>query len=118
MAHNPYFQQVLAEMQSLHEKKNHDYAHDDNPYSNFEEAAQEAGVSVDTVFKVMIGIKSARIRELEAAGKTPTNESLADSYFDRLMYSALQISYRRFQLAHRIVPDGVREDQNQYGHGV
>lgn len=111
MACNPDFDAVLDTMRAVHLRKNHDYAQDGNPYSNFEEAAAEAGVSVHTVFKVMIGIKNARIRELEASGKTPANEALADSYLDRLMYSALQLSYMQ-----RRRP--VVEGEEPYGHGV
>ena len=110
MSANPHFTQLLNEMAELHERKNHDYAQADNPFSNFEEAAKEAGLSVDEVFKVMIGIKNARIRELEGAGKSPENESLQDSYMDRLMYSALQLAYRRKQ-----TPQGRSVG---FGHGV
>lgn len=98
MSASPHFEALLNDMLELHRRKNHDYAHDQNPFSNFEEAAQEAGLTVDEVFKVMVGIKNARIRELERSGKTPANESLADSYMDRLMYCALQLAYQRRQL--------------------
>lgn len=107
MSYNPHFDQLLGEMRALHERKGHDYARGDNPYSNFEEAAAEAGVSVDTVFRVMVAIKNARIRELESSGKTPQNEALLDSYMDGLMYRALQLSYMRKQ---QVVAE--------YGHGV
>ena len=106
---NPDFDQLLDEMRILHARKNHDYAHDKNPYSNFEDAAEEAGVSVERVFAVLIGIKNARIRELERSGKDPANESLLDSYMDRCMYTALDLSYRR----HRASVEG-----HSYGHAV
>ena len=93
MAANPKFDAILAEMAQLHARKNHDYAKDSNPYSNFEEAALTAGCSVDTVFLVLIGIKLARLRELLSAGKTPTNESVADSRLDLTTYCALWASY-------------------------
>lgn len=109
MPNNPHFSGLLQDMAALHDQKNHDYAHDENPYSNFEEAAKEADVSVATVFSVMIGIKNARIRELERAGKDPQNESVLDSYMDRCMYTALDLSYRRM-LAGR--------EGTEYGHGI
>ncbi len=111
MNSSPHFQSLLDDMLHLHMRKNHDYAHDNNPFSNFEEAAAEAGVTVDQVFKVMVGIKNARIRELERSGKDPANESLADSYMDRLMYCALQFAYRRSQASNEL-------SGAEYGHGV
>jgi hypothetical protein len=93
MAKNPRFNSLLREMYELHEKKNHDYAKDGDPYSNFKEAAAAAGCSVDTVFQVLIGIKQARLRELLASGKTAQNESVQDSRMDLAMYAALWASY-------------------------
>lgn len=111
MNSSPHFQALLDDMLALHLRKGHDYARNENPFSNFEEAADEAGVSVDQVFKVMVGIKNARIRELERSGKSPSNESLADSYMDRLMYCALQLAYQRRQHADHL-------SGSEYGHGV
>lgn len=93
MARNLRFEQLLNDMRELHSRKNHDYAKDSNPYSNFEEAADVAGCSVDTVFRVMIGIKLARLKELLASGKTAQNESVQDSRMDLTMYAALWTSY-------------------------
>lgn len=124
---NPHFTNLLQDMQELHVRKNHDYAHDENPYSNFEEAADEAGLTVAEVFAALIGIKNARIRELERAGKTPTNESLMDSYMDRAMYVALDLSYRRMKMAqvepplpdfHYLFNHEEEDAIDSYGHGV
>jgi hypothetical protein len=114
-SYNPHFEQLLKDMLELHERKGHDYARDENPYSNFEEAAAEAGTDVNTVFKVMVGIKNARIRELERAGKSPKNEALLDSYMDGLMYRALQLSFLRKQSLDAAQCDLGGEN---YGHGV
>lgn len=92
MAENPKFKKLLQRMQALHDKKNADYA-GANPFSNFEEAAVFAGVDVDTVFRVLLGVKQARIKELTSSGKTPNFESIADSRFDFLMYCALREAY-------------------------
>lgn len=94
MARNLRFEQLLNDMRELHSRKNHDYAKDSNPYSNFEEAAEMAGCSVDTVFRVMIGIKLARLKELLGSGKDAQNESVQDSRMDLTMYCALWTSYR------------------------
>jgi hypothetical protein len=93
MAKNPRFNSLLQEMHALHARKNHDYARNDDPYSNFKEAAAVAGCSVDTVFQVMIGIKLARLKELLASGKAAQNESVQDSRMDLAMYAALWTSY-------------------------
>lgn len=122
--YNPDFRDLLEDMLELHERKGHDYARSDNPYSNFEEAAAESGLSVDQVFRVMVAIKNARIRELERSGKDPQNESVQDSYMDRLMYCALQLSYRRRCAKPTVRP--AEGDTNHaadypdgnYGHGV
>jgi len=97
MAQNPRFDALLEEMHALHAKKNADYARDDDPLSNFTQAAQVAeGFSgVDAVFASLIGVKLARLRELTSAGKVPNNESIADTRTDLAMYAALWASYYR-----------------------
>lgn len=90
---NPKFNAHLERMASVHDAKNSDYAEDGNPYSNFEFTAKVAGVSVDTVFRVLIGVKMARLDEL-LKGKTPKHESVDDSVLDLSVYTALWASYR------------------------
>ena len=91
---NPHFNAVLQAMSAIHERKNKDYADDNNPYSNFEGAARLAGVSVDTVFHIMLGIKMERLRQL-VSGKEPNFETLDDTLLDLANYAALWLSYRR-----------------------
>lgn len=90
---NPKFHAALNKIKEIHDKKSQDYAHDSNRYSNFEEAAETAGCSVDTVFAVLIGIKMARLRELLSTGKIPNNESIQDTRLDLAVYSVLWMSY-------------------------
>ncbi len=90
---NPKFKSQLQRMAELHDKKNHDYAQVNNPYSNFEEAAASAGVTVEQVFLTLIGVKLARLKELTTANKTPNNESIQDTRMDLAMYAALLASY-------------------------
>ena len=87
---NPAFHALLAEIGALHEKKNHDYASDSDPYSNFTEAAETArGFSgIDAVYATMIGIKLARLRQL-TGGKVPNNESIADTRRDLATYALI-----------------------------
>lgn len=90
---NPKFHKLLERMASTHDKKNEDYATAGNPYSNFEEAAAFAGVTVEQVFDVLIGIKQARLKELTQSGKKPNNESIQDTRLDAAVYAALRASY-------------------------
>lgn len=94
---NKTHQNLLAEIIALHEKKAKDYAHSGDPYSNFKSAAETASgfTGVDAVFATLIGVKLARIRELAAPGRSPSNESLDDSFVDLTNYCAIWTSYRR-----------------------
>jgi len=98
-ARNEAFHTLLARMGDTHDKKNRDYADaaHGHYYSNFEIAAQIGGCSVDTVFRVLIGVKLARLDEL-LKGKTPLHESIDDSLLDLSVYAALWTSYRRKDL--------------------
>ena len=87
--------EMLTILQHLHTAKSHDYAQADNPFSNFEEAAASAGIPVDTVFAVMMGIKQARLKELQAAHKTPLHEALDDTRVDLALYAVLRAAYAR-----------------------
>lgn len=91
MARNPKFTALLAEMAELHDLKNHDYARDGDPFSNFTQAAQVAQgfTGKDAVYATLIGVKLARLRNLLSSGKTPNNESIADTRRDLAMYAAL-----------------------------
>ncbi len=82
---------ILRDCIELHERKSHDYAKSGDRYSNFRFAARlSRGFTdpVDRVFATMIGIKVARLQEL-LNGKSPKNESLADSFKDLTTYSAI-----------------------------
>lgn len=91
---NPAFEAHLERMRQIHEAKNHDYAADGDPLSNFKLAASVAGCPVDTVFRVLIGVKLARLDEL-LKGKEPKHESIDDSVLDLSVYAALWASSRR-----------------------
>lgn len=92
---NPHFADLLHKMAKIYVRKAADYSKDNNQYSNFEYAAQVSGIftnDIDRVFATMLGIKMARIAELRK-GKTPKNESLADSFLDLAVYAVLWGSY-------------------------
>lgn len=88
---NPIHSEILDKCRELHEKKSHDYAQDDNPFSNFEYAAKVAEPftdPVDKVFATLIGVKLARLAELRK-GKEPKNESIEDTCIDFVNYAAI-----------------------------
>ena len=91
---NPDFIKILDDCKRLHEIKSHDYAADDNVFSNFEYAAKVAEPfnGVHKVFATLMGVKMARLSEL-LKGKIPKNESVYDSDVDRTNYSAIWGSY-------------------------
>ena len=96
---NEAFHELLATMARTHDLKNADYAEDGNPYSNFEFAAEFAGVSVEQVFDVLIGVKQARLHVLTKPGKTPNHESIDDTRLDQAVYVTLKASYPTWKRA-------------------
>lgn len=111
---NPAFHDLLARMGETHDKKNQDYAEDGNPYSNFEFAAEFAGVSVNQVFDVLIAVKQARLMVLTKSGRAPNNESIEDSLLDQAVYTTLKASYGNYRrrAERALVVSGLQ------GHGV
>jgi hypothetical protein len=93
MAVNRKFDIVQQRVKEIHAKKSADYAKGSNPFSNFEQAAATAGVTVGAVFRTMIAIKLARLAELDQPGKHPLNESVRDSLLDLATYSTLYASF-------------------------
>jgi hypothetical protein len=88
---SPEFVELLKKCIDVHYKKNHDYASEDNPFSNFERAAVIVSWftnPVDQVYAALVGIKLARAAEL-CNGTTPSNESLDDTFMDQTNYSGL-----------------------------
>lgn len=93
MSRNPYFVKALDEMQDIHDRKNADYAHESNPFSNFEHAAAASGIPVIRVFDVLLGVKQARLSELSDTTRTPNNESIRDTLLDRAVYATIALAY-------------------------
>jgi hypothetical protein len=83
------------EAYGLVEGKAHDYAEDDNVFSNFEFAAAAAGISVEQVFLTLIGVKVARLGQLVGNDKVPNNESIDDTVLDGMNYFGLMKAYMR-----------------------
>lgn len=89
---HPRFHELLKELAILHDSKNHDYARDDDPFSNFKKAAA-LGVEPWRGVLIRMSDKWARIEQL-STGKTPKNESLNDSLFDLAAYALIALVLR------------------------
>jgi hypothetical protein len=86
------FYQVLIDAMILHSTKNQDYAADDDPFRNFRESADFAGISVPQALDLHRGNKRSRERNLRDA-KSINHESLNDTRFDDLIYTALRLAF-------------------------
>lgn len=93
---------VFDEQFAVVESKNADYkvpGHGSIHFSNFMTTAQEANVSVNDVFMMMLATKWGRIKGLhykeQAGADAPNNESLDDSIGDMMNYLALWKTYRK-----------------------
>lgn len=86
---------VLKTLGRLYDKKNSDYALSGSPYSNFKQAASTAGVSVDEVFRTMIGIKLTRLVSLQNENKPINFESLSDTILDLANYACIYAAYTK-----------------------
>lgn len=84
---DPRFYQLLEEIAELHSRKNHDYAKDGEPLSNFHRS-EAFGIAPWRGILVRMSDKWSRIEEL-SKGKTAKNESLRDSLIDNAVYSLL-----------------------------
>jgi len=74
-------------------KKAHDYAQDQDCFSNFTKIAATVEIPVEKVFMVFMVVKIARITELLKKGKTEVGESIEDSLMDLANYSCLLSLY-------------------------
>lgn len=81
---------AIQTIQDTFAKKNADYADKSSWRSNFDQVAKQMcfkdGVdSADT----LIAVKQARLQALRANGTSPKNESLIDTYLDRMVYAVI-----------------------------
>jgi hypothetical protein len=93
---NQTFNKLMDDLKELHNSKNHDYATEGNPYSNFQYAADLSNQftdPVDKVFATLIGVKLARLGELRGKGKKPRNEPAFDTMRDLTCYMGIWTSY-------------------------
>lgn len=95
------FERVIADMVETNRRKRSDYAIDGSPWSNFDDVANSLGIDgftpVDSA-NFNIEQKSARLRSLRKNGRMddPANESVADTYLDRAVYSVIALAMHRY----------------------
>ena len=90
-----HFHELLDKMRETHDRKNHDYAKDSDPFSNFTfsaELVKHYNNPIDQIFIGIISIKLARLSEL-LNGKEAKNESIKDTFIDLANYCALWGAY-------------------------
>lgn len=88
---HPRFYQLLDEMADTHSRKNHDYADQNDPLSNFKEVALATHLTPFQVLHVFIATKCARIRQLTTKTNLVIGESIKDSLLDLAVYALLWI---------------------------
>ena len=96
---SPIFYSLLEEMADTHSRKSHDYADNTNPYGNYHFAGLVANLFAhspnDAGFAGRLAEKIFRISVLERGGKTPKNESIADTERDIAVIATLWMASRR-----------------------
>ena len=85
------FERVLIEMVKLSRKKAHDYASEDDRFSNFRETADHLGLEAIDSCDLLVATKQARLKQLRAKGRA-MNESMRDTYVDRAVYSVIAVA--------------------------
>jgi hypothetical protein len=103
---NAAFNELIREIQELHNSKNHDYAADADPLSNLRKC-ESMGVPAWKGVLVRLTDKWSRIEQL-SNGKVPKHESLRDSLIDNAVYSLLCVILLDEQTRTRIV-ESLRE---------
>jgi len=86
---NEKFNQILSEMQSMHDKKNTDYASVEDPLKNLKGCTR---LGLDPIIGTVIRMqdKVERIENFMRNGEL-VNESVRDSFLDLAIYSTLAI---------------------------
>jgi len=83
---NPKFHKLLKQIGELHDKKNSDYAVDQDPFSNFREC-EKFGIPAWKGVMVRMSDKFCRLCNL--VDKPAKNESFEDNALDLAVYSMI-----------------------------
>ena len=85
---HPRFYELVDEISELHSRKNHDYATDEDPLSNFKQVAKAVGVEPWVVGMMFIAEKFYRLVNLIERGDVK-NESKEDTLSDMAVYALI-----------------------------
>ena len=88
---HPKFREYLKEMEEIHSRKNHDYADQQNPLSNFMTTSELIKGIPDSPFKIALSRmieKVLRICQIAKKGNK-VNENMQDTLMDLAVYSLL-----------------------------
>lgn len=88
----PPVAKALDTIQTVFTKKNADYAQDANWRSNFADVAAQMGWADLDAVDALIAVKQARLKSLRTNGRTPVNESVADTLLDRAVYAVIALA--------------------------
>lgn len=87
---HPRFYELLDQIADLHDRKNANYAKDNDPLSNFR-MCEEFGVPATMGTMVRISDKYARITQLMSGKRDEVGESIKDTLQDMAVYALLEI---------------------------
>lgn len=87
------FEQVLAEMKELHDRKRSDYGRKEDPFANVR-ASEDFGVEGWVGAMIRANDKMRRL-QAAAKGSTLRNEGIEDSLIDMAIYSAIALTMYR-----------------------
>jgi hypothetical protein len=98
---NPEFKALLDEMLAIHDRKNHDYATDEDPYANFR-VCEMMGVSPFKGIIIRLCDKFSRITGFAQKETLKVkDESIEDTLLDMANYCLLAILLRREETSKR-----------------
>lgn len=86
-------------------KKNADYSPEDNAFYNFENSADEIGMSVSSTIKVRMIDKISRMKNLENKEQTSVeDETVSDTIMDVMNYMVIRELYEKYVLPNKLNP--------------
>lgn len=87
---HPRFYELIDQMRDLHDRKNSNYAKEDNPLSNFQEC-EDFNVPASVGTMVRMSDKWSRLKQLMKGRKDEVGESIKDTLMDMAVYSIIEI---------------------------
>ena len=92
------FRELVADMASLHDRKNNNYAEDSDPLSNLKQCAE---LNIPPLMGVMVRLqdKDSRLVQLMKGKRDLVGESIEDTLMDKAVYSLLAIILMRDAVA-------------------